>query len=126
MVLVDMAVPVPVVEDEAIEEFSVEGGVAGDGGRTKKETFVFPLVDFTGAGGGCWAGAGSGLCGVSERSPGRSCGYFGVRVARIHDMEVVAVSRRAETSVTSGFSGFGSGESKDTGKLLWYFQWHLF
>jgi hypothetical protein len=57
MVLVDMAVPVPIVEDEAIEEFSVEGGVADDGGGTKEETFVFPLVDFTGAGGGCWAGA---------------------------------------------------------------------
>jgi hypothetical protein len=112
MVLVDVAVPVPVVEDEAIEGFSVKGGVASDGGGTKEETFVFPLVDFTEAEGGCWAGAESGLCGVSERSPGRCCcGCFKVRVARVHNMEVVAASRRAETSVTFGFSGFGSGES---------------
>ena len=123
MVLMDMAVPVPVVEDKAIGGFNMGGGVAGGGGGTEGETFVFSLVDFTGAGGGCWTGAGSCLCGVSGRFPGRHClGSSGVRVARVHDAEVVVVSRRAETLVMSGSSGLGSEESKDTGKLLWYSQ----
>jgi hypothetical protein len=127
MVLVDMAVPMPVVENEAMGGFGTRGGVAGGDEGTEGETFVFPLVGFTGAGGGCRAGAGSGLCGVSGRSPERYyCGRSGVRVARVHDAEVVAALRRADTSVTSGSSWIGFGESKDTGKWLWYSQWHLF
>ena len=127
MVLVDVAVPVPVVDDKAIGGFDVGGGVADGGEGTEEEAFVFPLVGFTGAGGDCWAGIGSGLHGVSGRSPGRRyCGCFGVRVARVRVAEVVVVSRRADTSVTSGSPGVGSGGSKDTGKWLWYSQRRLF
>ena len=116
MVLVDVAVPVPVVDDEAMGEFNMGGGVAGGGGGTKEGAFVFPLVGFTGAGGGCWAGTGSGFRGVSGRSPGKRCfGCSGVRVVRVHVAEVVVVSRRADTSVMSGSSGTGSGGSKVTG-----------
>ena len=79
----------PVVEDEALKGFGAGGGVAGGGG-TEKETFVFPLVDFTGAEEGCYAGAGSDFCGVSGRSPGRVClDNSSVRVVRVHDAEVV-------------------------------------
>ena len=53
MVLVDVAVPVPVVDDEAMEAFNTGGGVAGGSGGTEEEALVFPLVGFTGAGGGC-------------------------------------------------------------------------
>ena len=53
MVLVDVAVPVPVVDNEAMGVFGAGGGVAGGGRGTKEEAFVFPLVGFTGAGGGC-------------------------------------------------------------------------
>ena len=53
MVLVDVAVPVPVVEDEAMGSFNAGGGVVGGGGGTEEEAFVFPLVGFTRAGGGC-------------------------------------------------------------------------
>ena len=127
MVLVDVAVPVPVVEDEAMGGFVTGGGVTGADGGIKGECFVFPLVCFTGAGGGCWAGTGTGLRGVSGRSPGRRCsGRSGVRVARVRDAEVVAASRRADTLVTSGSSEVGSGGSKDTGKWLWYSQRRLF
>ena len=57
--------------------------------------------------------------GVSERSPRRHCcGCSGVRVARVCVAEVVAASRRADTSVTSGSSRIGSEGSKDTGKWL--------
>ena len=116
MVLVDVAVPVPVVDDEAMGAFNMGGGVAGGGGGTEEETFAFPLEGFAGAGGGCWAGTGSGLRGVSGRSPGRRCcGCSGVRVARVRVAAVVAASRRADTSVTSGSSGTGSGVSKVTG-----------
>ena len=116
MVLVDMAVPVPVVDDEAMGAFNAGDGVAGGGGGAEEKTFVFPLVGFTGAGGGCWAGIGSGLRGVSGRSPGsRCCDCSGVRVARVRVAVVVAASRRADTSVTSGSSGTGSGGSKVTG-----------
>ena len=115
MVLVDVAVPVPIVDDEAMGAFNTGSGVAGGGGP-EEETLVFPLVGFTGAGGGCWAGIGSGLRGVSGRSPGsRCCGCSGVRVARVRVAVVVAASRRADTSVTSGSSGTGSGGSKVTG-----------
>ena len=123
MVLMDMTVLMPIVEDKAMEGFNVDGGVAGGDGGTEEKTFVFSLVDFTEAEGGCWTGAGSCLCGVSGRFPERHClGSFGIRVARVHDAEVVVVSRRAETSVMFGFSGLGSEKSKDTGKLLWYSQ----
>ena len=119
MVLVDVAVPVPVVDDEAMGAFNTGGGVAGGGGRTEEEALVFPLVGFTGAGGGCWARIGSGLHGVSGRSPGRRClGCSGVSVARVRVAVVVAALRRADTSDTSGSSGVGSGGSKDTGKWL--------
>ena len=57
--------------------------------------------------------------GVSGRSPRRRCcGCSGVRVARVRVAKVVAVSRRADTSVMSGSSEVGSGGSKDTGKWL--------
>ena len=116
MVLVDVAVPVPVVDDEAMGGFSTGGGVAGGGVGTEEEALVFPLLGFTGAGGGCWAGIGSGFRGVSGRSPGsRCCGCSGVRVARARVAVVVAASRRADTSVTSGSSGTSSGGSKVTG-----------
>ena len=48
MVLVDMAVPVPVVDDEAMGVFNTGGGVAGGGGGTEEETFVFPLKGLQG------------------------------------------------------------------------------
>ena len=116
MVLVDVAVPVPIVDDEAMGVFNTGGGVAGDGGGTEEEAFVFPLVGFTGARGGCWAGIESGLHGVSGRSPGRHClGCSGVRVARVWVAKVVAASRRADTSDMSGSSEAGSEGSKDTG-----------
>ena len=116
MVLVDVTVPMPVVDDEAMGAFNTGGGVAGGGGGTEEGAFAFPLMGFTGAGGGCWAGTGSGFCGVSGRSPRRHCfGCSGVRVARVRVAEVVAASRRADTSVTSGSSGTGSGGSKVTG-----------
>ena len=116
MVLVDVAVPVPIVDDEAIGAFDTGGGVAGGGSGTEAEALVFPFVGFTGAGGGCWAGIGSGLRGVSGRSPGsHCCGCSGVRVARVRVAVVVVASRRADTSVTSGSSGIGSGGSKVTG-----------
>ena len=127
MVLVDVVVPVPVVDNEAMEGFGVGGGVVEGGGGTKERAFVFPLMGFTGAGGGCWAGIGSGLCGVSGRSPERRCcDCSGVSMARVQVAEVVAASRRADTSVTSGSLEIGSKGSKDTGKWLWYFQWCLF
>lgn len=123
MVLMDMAVPMPVVEDKAMGGFNVGGRVTGGGEGTEEKTFVFSLVDFTGAGEGCWTGAGSYLCGVSGRFPGRHClDSSGVRVARVRNVEVVVASRRAETLVMSGSLGLGSEESKDTGKLLWYSQ----
>ena len=106
----------PVVDDEAIGVFNTGGEVAGGGGGTEEEAFVFPLVGFIGAEGGCWAGIGSSLHGVSEKSPGRHClGCSRVRVARVQVAEVVAASRRADTSDMSGSSGIGSGGSKDTG-----------
>ena len=117
MILVNVAVPVPVVDNEAMGVFDMEGGVAGGGGGTGGEAFVFPLMGFTRAERGCWAGIGSGLHGVSGRSPGRRClGCSGVRVARVRVAEVVAASRRADASDTSGSSGVGSMGSKDTGK----------
>jgi hypothetical protein len=118
----------PMVENEAMGVFGAGGGIAGGGEGTEK-TFAFPLVVFTEAGEGCWAESGSesGFLEVSESCPGRfCCGNSGVRVARVHDAEVVAVLRRAESSVMSGSLGVTSGELKDTGKLLWYSQWHLF
>ena len=119
MVLVDVAVPVPVVDDEAIGVFNMGGGVAGGGGGTEEKAFVFPLAGFIGAGGGCWAGIGSGLHGVSERSPERRClGCSEVSVARVRVAKVVVASRRTDTSETSGSLGVGSRESKDTGKWL--------
>jgi hypothetical protein len=119
MVLVDVAVPMPVVDDEVMGVFNTGGGVVGGGGGTEEEAFAFPLVGFTGAGGGCWTGIGSGLRGVSGRSPGRRCcGCSGVRVTRVQVVGVVAASRRADTSVMSGSSGVGSEGSKDTGKWL--------
>ena len=119
MVLVDVAVPMPVVENEAMGVFNTGGEVAGGGGGTEEEAFVFPLVGFTGAKEGYWVGIGSGLRGVLGRSLGKHCcGCSGVRVARVQVVEVVAASRRADTSVTSGSSGVGSRGSKDTGKWL--------
>ena len=53
MVLMDVAVPVPVVDDKAIGVLGAGGRVADGGGGTEEEAFVFPLVGLTGAGGGC-------------------------------------------------------------------------
>ena len=118
MVLVNVAVSMPMVENKAMSVFETGGGVAGGDGGTEK-TFAFPLVVFTGAEEGCWAGSGSGFLEVSGSCPGRFCyGNSGVRVARMHNAEVVVASRRAETLVMFGSSGVTSGELKDTGKLL--------
>ena len=53
MVLMDVVVPVPVVDNEAMGVFNTRGEVTDGGGGTEEEAFVFPLVGFTGAGGGC-------------------------------------------------------------------------
>ena len=41
MVLVDVAVPMPVVKDEAMGSFNAGGGVVDDGGETEKEALSF-------------------------------------------------------------------------------------
>ena len=111
----------PMADDEAMGGFGVGGEVVGGGRETEEGAFVFPLMGFTRAREGCWARIGSGLCSVSGKSLGRRCcGHSGMSVARVWVAKVVAVLRRADTSVTSGSSGIGSRRSKDTGKWLWY------
>jgi hypothetical protein len=119
MVLIDVTVPVPVIEDRAIEGFGADDGIAGGGATEEKEIFAFPLVVFTGAGGGCWAGSGFDFHRVSESCRGRFyCNNSGVRVARVYNAKVVVALRRAETLDMSRSSEVTCGGSKDTGKLL--------
>jgi hypothetical protein len=82
------------------EVFAKSGaGVEGFWGQV-----AFPLDGFSGAGGGIGFGGG-GLEGVTGSSPGKDCFCCsGVSAEREREIEVMAESRRAETSVTSGSS----------------------
>jgi hypothetical protein len=89
------------VEDEAMAGFELDAGA-------RVEVFwgqvAFPVDVLLGAGGGVGL-EGGGLTGVTGSSPGKDCFCCsGVSAKREREIEVMAESRRAETSVTSGSS----------------------
>jgi hypothetical protein len=98
------AEPRDLVETAAVEEEAITSGLirAGSGVERFLEEVAVLVDGFAGAGGGTGVSV-EGLDGVTGSPPGRDClCCSGVSAEQEREIEVIAESRRADTSVSSG------------------------